>query len=93
MRAESFREPNGSLRIISGHQDISDLVAAREALAQRRDELEHQVAERTAALMEAEAQFRAVFDSQFQFVAVLGAGRHRAARQPDRAAGRVLRSG
>ena len=71
MRAESFREPDGSLRIISGHQDISDLVAGREALAQRRDELERQVAERTAALIEAEAQFRAVFDSQFQFVAVL----------------------
>ncbi len=71
MRAESFREPDGSLRIISGHQDISDLVAGREALAQRRDELERQVAERTAALVEAEEQFRAVFDSQFQFVAVL----------------------
>jgi PAS domain S-box-containing protein len=71
MRAESFREPDGSLRIISGHQDITDLVAGREALAQRRDELERQVAERTAALVEAEEQFRAVFDSQFQFVAVL----------------------
>jgi PAS domain S-box-containing protein len=71
MRAESFREPDGSLRIISGHQDISDLVAGREALAQRRDELERQVAERTAALIAAEEQFRAVFDSQFQFVAVL----------------------
>jgi len=71
MRAESFPEPDGSLRIISGHQDITDLVAGREALAQRRDELERQVAERTAALVEAEEQFRAVFDSQFQFVAVL----------------------
>ncbi len=71
MRAESFREPDGSLRIISGHQDITDLVAGREALAQRRDELERQVAERTAALVEAEEQFRAVFNSQFQFVAVL----------------------
>jgi PAS domain S-box-containing protein len=71
MRAESFREPDGSLRVISGHQDITDIVAAREALALRRDELEQQVAERTAALVEADAQFRAVFDSQFQFVVVL----------------------
>jgi PAS domain S-box-containing protein len=71
MRAESFREADGSLRIISGHQDISDLVAGREALAQRRDELERQVAEHTAALVAAEEQFRAVFDSQFQYVAVL----------------------
>jgi PAS domain S-box-containing protein len=71
VRAESFREPDGSLRVISAHQDITDIVAAREALARRRDELEQQVAERTAALVDAEAQFRAVFDSQFQSVAVL----------------------
>jgi hypothetical protein len=59
VRAESFREPDGSLRVISGHQDITDIVAAREALAPRRDELERQVAEHTAA---PEAQFHAVFD-------------------------------
>jgi PAS domain S-box-containing protein len=74
VRAESFPESDGSLRVISGHQDITDIVAAREALAARRDELERQVAERTAALAEAEAQFRAVFDSQFQSVAVLSRG-------------------
>jgi PAS domain S-box-containing protein len=71
VRAESFRESDASLRVISGHQDITDIVAAREALALRRDELERQVAERTAALVEVETQFRAVFDSQFQCVAVL----------------------
>jgi PAS domain S-box-containing protein len=71
VRAESFREPDGSLRVISGHQDITDIVAAREALAMRREELERQVTERTAALVDAEAQFKAVFDSQFQSVAVL----------------------
>jgi PAS domain S-box-containing protein len=37
----------------------------------RIDALERQVAERTAALVDAETQFRAVFDSQFQSVAVL----------------------
>jgi PAS domain S-box-containing protein len=71
MRAESFRDPDGSLRVISGHQDITDMVAARETLALRRDELERQVDERTAALVDAELQFRAVFDSQFQFVVLL----------------------
>jgi PAS domain S-box-containing protein len=57
--------------LISGHQDITDMVAALEALALRRDDLEREVAERAAALVEAETQFRAVFDSQFQSVAAL----------------------
>ena len=77
MRAETF-EDDGTLRLISAHQDITEAVAAREALAAQRNELERLVAERTAALgestaalAEAEAQFRAIFDSQFQFTSLL----------------------
>lgn len=71
VRVESFQESGGVLRVISAHQDITDLVAAREALAVRRDELERQVAEGANALVDAELQFRSVFDSQFQFVVLL----------------------
>ena len=71
MRAEVFGQNGGARRVISAHQDVSDVVAAREALAMRRDELERLVVERTAAQGQAEAQFRAVFDSQFQFVSIL----------------------
>jgi PAS domain S-box-containing protein len=71
MRAEAFAENGGARRVISAHQDVSEVVAAREALAVRRDELERLIVERTAALGQAEAQFRAVFDSQFQFVSIL----------------------
>jgi PAS domain S-box-containing protein len=72
MRAVSFAaEGSKALRVISAHQDMTDLVAAREALAARRDDLERLVAERTAALAEAEARFRAIFDSQFQLISVL----------------------
>jgi PAS domain S-box-containing protein len=71
MRAESFSEDGGCLRIISAHHDITDMIAAREALAQRSDGLERLVAKRTAALAGAESQFRAIFDSQFQSVCLL----------------------
>jgi PAS domain S-box-containing protein len=71
MRGETLRESGGTLRLISAHRDITDAVAAREALAARGDELERLVFERTAALTEAEAQFRTVFDSQFQFTGLL----------------------
>jgi len=71
MRGEAFPGHGGALRLISAHHDITDVVAAREALAARHDELERLVAERTAALAAAEAQFRAAFDSQFQFVSLL----------------------
>ena len=42
-----------------------------EAEASRAAELERRVAERTAALAEAEARFRAIFNSQFQFIGLL----------------------
>ena len=71
MRAESFFEDGGCLRVISAHHDITDMIAAREALAERSDELERLVAERTAALAGAESQFRAIFNSQFQSVCLL----------------------
>src|SRR4051794_17439848 len=72
MRAVSFVTKGGkALRIISAHQDITDLMAGREALAARRDELERLVTERTTALAEAETRFRAIFDSQFQLISVL----------------------
>ncbi|MFL5253348.1 MAG: PAS domain S-box protein [Rhodopila sp.] len=58
-------------RAISAQQDITELVAAREAQASYTIKLERQVAERTAALAAAEARFRAIFDSQFQFIGLL----------------------
>jgi len=71
MRGEAFAGHGGALRLISAHHDITEIVAAREALAARHDELERLVAERTAALAVAEAQFRGAFDSQFQYVSLL----------------------
>ena len=65
IRAEVFLGENGKpQRVISAHRDITDSVGARE-------ELERQVAERTAALAEAEARFRAIFNSQFQMIGLL----------------------
>ncbi|PPQ27351.1 hypothetical protein CCS01_27785 [Rhodopila globiformis] len=72
MRAVSFAANGGKARrVISAHQDVTDLVAAREDLTARRDDLERQVAERTAAVAEAEMRFRAIFDSQFQLISLL----------------------
>jgi PAS domain S-box-containing protein len=65
MRAESFATPDGQgRRMIAAVQDITDLVAGREAM-------EREVAARTAAQVEAESQFRAIFDSQFEFICLL----------------------
>jgi PAS domain S-box-containing protein len=72
MRAEIFfgsdRQPR---RVISAQQDITDIVAARETLAARQQELERRVEERTAALFEAQARFRSIFDAQFEHIALL----------------------
>ncbi|MFL5255275.1 MAG: ATP-binding protein [Rhodopila sp.] len=71
-RAEVFRDQDGRpLRLVSAQQDMTEIVAAREAQTSRAAELERRVAERTAALAEAEARFRAIFDSQFQFMGLL----------------------
>ncbi len=71
-RAELFSGPDGRPnRIIGAQQDITEIVAAREALANRQQELEQRVAERTAELAAAEARFRGIFDSQFQFISLL----------------------
>jgi PAS domain S-box-containing protein len=43
----------------------------RVALANRQSELEELVAERTKALVEAEARYRGIFDSQLQFISLL----------------------
>jgi len=72
MRAGKFSSDNGkSYRIIGAQQDISDIIAAREALADRQQALEQRVAERTAALAKAEARFRGIFDSQFQSITLI----------------------
>jgi len=72
MRFEVLRGPDGKPnRLISAQQDITEIVAARQALASHAAELERRVAERTAALGEAEARFRGIFDSQFQFIILL----------------------
>jgi PAS domain S-box-containing protein len=72
LRNEAFPGPDGEpLRIITAQQDITELVTAREALAVRQQELEQRVAERTAALAEAEGRFRGIFDSQFQYISLL----------------------
>jgi len=72
LRNEAFPGPDGEpLRIITAQQDITELVAAREALAVRQQELERRVTERTAALAEAEGRFRGIFDSQFQYISLL----------------------
>ncbi len=72
MRCEVFADADGRPnRVIGAQQDITELVAGREALAVRQHELEERVAERTAALAKAEARFRGIFDSQFQFINLL----------------------
>ncbi|MFL5279948.1 MAG: PAS domain S-box protein, partial [Rhodopila sp.] len=72
MRAEIFLGEDGKpQRVISAQQDITELVAAREAQASLASELERRVAERTAALAHAEARFRAIFDSQLEFIGLL----------------------
>ena len=72
MRAEAFLGQDGKPeRVVTAQQDITEIVAAREAQAAYQVELERRVAERTASLAEAEAQFRSLFDSQFQFVGLL----------------------
>ena len=57
--------------MISAHHDITEIVAAREALTAREEELEQLVAARTMAWAMAEAQFHAIFDAQFEFIALL----------------------
>ena len=65
MRAETFPAPGGKgQRLITAHRDITDQACARESL-------ERDVAQRTAALVAAEARFRAIFNSQFQFIGLL----------------------
>jgi PAS domain S-box-containing protein len=72
MRAEVLLGEDGKPhRVISAQSDITDIVAAREQQASRAAELERCVAERTAELASAEARFRAIFDSQFQFIGLL----------------------
>ncbi|PPQ31069.1 PAS domain S-box protein [Rhodopila globiformis] len=72
MRVEAFFGEDGQpLRLISAQRDITELVAAREALASHATDLERQVAERTAALAAAEARYRAIFDSQLEFIGLL----------------------
>jgi PAS domain S-box-containing protein len=72
MRAEAFLGHDGRpVRVVTAQQDITDIVAAREAQAARQEELERAVAERTAALAEAKARFRGIFDSQFAFIGLL----------------------
>ena len=74
LRAEVFSGPGDTEpRVVVAQHDITDIVAAREALAARREELERRVAERTAELGAAEARFRGIFDSQFQFISLLAA--------------------
>ena len=52
-------------------RNITEIVLARQEQASRAAELERLVAERTAALAQAEARFRAIFDSQFQMIGLL----------------------
>jgi len=68
MRAEGFLGPDGvPQRIVTAQQDITEVVAARDTLAARQEELERRVSERTAALDVAEAHLR-----QAQKVQALG---------------------
>ena len=72
IRAEAFpADDRLSNRVISAHHDITEIVAAREALTARKEELEQLVAARTMAWAMAEAQFHAIFDAQFEFIALL----------------------
>jgi PAS domain S-box-containing protein len=59
------------LRWYGSLTDISEIVAARQALARQGAELERLVSERTAQLAASEARFRAIFDAQFQVIALL----------------------
>jgi PAS domain S-box-containing protein len=73
MRAEAFLgQDKRPVRIVSAQHDITEIVAAREVLLARQEELEQRVALRTNALAAAEARFHGIFDSQFHFVAMVG---------------------
>ena len=78
-------EPETLFRAVKSAQDRFKLIASdvavresesrlREVLASRQSELEQLVSERTAALVQAEAQFHGIFDSQFQFISLLDPG-------------------
>ncbi len=72
MRAQTYAGPGGHpVRMVGAQQDVTEVMAAREAMASRQEELERQVAQRTAALAAAEARFRAIFDAQFEFIGLL----------------------
>jgi PAS domain S-box-containing protein len=58
-------------RMLGAAQDITEIVAAREALAARQQQLQDMVAAQSEELAGAEARFRAIFDAQFQFTGLL----------------------
>jgi PAS domain S-box-containing protein len=58
------RGPEGEIReVIVVHHDVTERVEAEEALQRAHDELERRVEERTAALAQAEARFRAIVEA------------------------------
>ena len=72
LRMGVFSDADGKPgQVVSAQQDITDIVAAREALADRQQALENRVAERTMALTAAESRFRGIFNSQSQFICLL----------------------
>ena len=70
-RLRLVQQIGGPNPVTGAQQDIAEIVAAHDALAARRDELERLIEERTAALTAAEARFHGIFNAQFQFIGLL----------------------
>lgn len=71
-RTELKRNQQGQfIRSIGAQWDITDRRARQEELRRVNETLELRVAERTAELAESEQRFRGIFDSAFQFMALL----------------------
>jgi PAS domain S-box-containing protein len=72
VRAQVFEGAAGhSGRVLGAAQDITEIAAAREALAARQQQLQDMVTAQSVELAGAEARFRAIFDAQFQFTGLL----------------------
>jgi PAS domain S-box-containing protein len=70
-RAVLFRDEGGAEKWFGTNTDIDDRKRAEVELHALNANLESRVAERTRALRESEARFRAIFHAQFQFIGLL----------------------
>jgi PAS domain S-box-containing protein len=70
-----YAEPGKPPYVLGHALDVTERVQAEQVLKQVHDELEQQVAQRTAALQESEAQFRDLIDGSMQGIMIHSQGR------------------